>query len=48
MPTEADDLLLIREHVAALCAQLDDAYWAECDREHQFPWDFYRAMAGAG
>ena len=48
MPSEADDLLLIREHVASLCAQFDDAYWAECDREHLFPWDFYRAMAGAG
>ena len=43
MPSEADDLLLIREHVASLCAQFDDAYWAECDREHLFPWDFYRA-----
>jgi acyl-CoA dehydrogenase len=43
-----DDLGLIREHVGRVCAGFDDAYWAECDREHRFPWDFYRAMAAGG
>jgi acyl-CoA dehydrogenase len=43
-----DDLGLIREHVGRVCADFDDAYWAECDREHRFPWDFYRAMAAGG
>jgi len=43
-----DDLGLIRQHVAALCTPFDDEYWARHDREHQFPWDFYRAMAEGG
>ena len=43
-----DDLVLIRENVAALCANFDDGYWAACDREHRFPWDFYGAMAAGG
>jgi acyl-CoA dehydrogenase len=43
-----DDLGLIREHVGRVCADFDDTYWAECDREHRFPWDFYRAMAVGG
>jgi acyl-CoA dehydrogenase len=43
-----DDLGLIREHVGRVCADFDDVYWAECDREHRFPWDFYRAMAAGG
>ena len=43
-----DDLGLIREHVGRVCAAFDDTYWAECDREHRFPWDFYRAMASGG
>ncbi|MBU6315055.1 MAG: acyl-CoA/acyl-ACP dehydrogenase [Acidobacteria bacterium] len=43
-----DDLGLIRQHVAALCTPFDDDYWARHDRGHQFPWDFYRAMAEGG
>ena len=42
------DLALIREHVATLCLDFPDEYWAEKDRDHEFPWDFYRAMAAAG
>lgn len=34
--------------VRALTADFDDAYWSACDREHRFPWDFYRAMAAGG
>lgn len=48
MRTERDDLTLIREHVAALCSRYDDNYWAACDTEHRFPWDFYRDMAAGG
>ncbi|MEN9645564.1 MAG: hypothetical protein RL238_2233 [Actinomycetota bacterium] len=44
----ADDLALIRDAVAALCADFDDDYWAACDREHRFPWNFHRAMADGG
>ena len=43
--SERDDLQLIREHVARLCSNYDDTYWATCDSEHRFPWDFYRDMA---
>ncbi len=43
-----DDLGLIRQHVSALCSAFDDDYWARHDREHVFPWDFYRAMAEGG
>jgi len=46
--TTQDDLLLIRETVAALCRQFDDDYWSACDTEHRFPWEFYRAMADGG
>ena len=48
MADAADDLDLIRQHVAALCAGYGDEYWSTCDREHTFPWDFYSAMAAAG
>jgi len=43
-----DDLDLIRDAVAAVCSAFDDDYWAACDREHRFPWDFHRAMAEGG
>ena len=46
--SERDDLQLIREHVARLCSNYDDTYWATCDSEHRFPWDFYRDMAAGG
>lgn len=42
------DLTLIREAVGALCQRFDDDYWAACEAEHRFPWDFYRAMADGG
>lgn len=38
----------IREGVRRVCADFDDAYWRRCDSEHEFPWDFYRAMADGG
>ena len=40
-----DDLTLVREAVARICADFDDDYWAACEADHRFPWDFYRAMA---
>jgi len=39
---------LIREGVRAVCAGFDDAYWRHHDAAHEFPWDFYRAMAEGG
>ena len=38
----------IREAVRRVCARFDDAYWRERDERHEFPWDFYRAMADGG
>jgi acyl-CoA dehydrogenase len=38
----------IREGVRRVCAGFDDAYWRHCDEAHEFPWDFYRAMAEGG
>lgn len=44
----AADLEQVREVVRRVCAQFDDAYWRRCDREHEFPHDFYAAMAAGG
>ena len=38
----------IAEAVDAVCARFDDAYWSGLDQRHEFPWDFYRAMAEGG
>ncbi len=38
----------IRVAVRNVCRQFPDSYWRECDKNHQFPWDFYRAMADGG
>ena len=39
---------LIVEAVAARSAPFDDEYWSHCDEAHEFPWDFYKAMADDG
>ncbi len=39
---------LIRDTVKKVCAEFPDEYWAKCDSEHRFPWDFYNAMAAGG
>ncbi len=39
---------LIRNAVQKICADYPDEYWAEKDEAHEFPWDFYNAMAQAG
>ena len=38
----------IRDGVRRVCADFDDDYWRRCDHDHEFPWDFYRAMAAGG
>ncbi|MFT4028793.1 MAG: acyl-CoA dehydrogenase family protein [Protaetiibacter sp.] len=45
---EPDHITAIREAVRDLCKPFDDAYWREHDTNHEFPWTFYDAMAGAG
>jgi acyl-CoA dehydrogenase len=49
MDFEVDDTHeAIREGVRKVCSKFDDAYWRRCDEEHEFPWDFYEAMAQGG
>ncbi len=43
-----DEQQLIRDTVKKVCAKFPDEYWAKCDSEHRFPWDFYNAMAAGG
>jgi len=43
-----EDIVLIREAVAAVCRQFDDDYWAACETGHRFPTEFYAAMASGG
>jgi acyl-CoA dehydrogenase len=38
----------IRDGVRRVCADFPDAYWRQKDSDHEFPWDFYRAMADGG
>ena len=46
--TPDEDAELIREGVRAVCSAFDDTYWSERDEKHEFPWEFYRAMADGG
>ncbi len=43
-----DEHQLIREAVRKVCADFPDGYWAGCDAEQRFPWEFYTAMAEGG
>jgi len=46
--SENPDHIAIAEAVRKLCAGFPDEYWRRCEEAHEFPWDFYRAMAEAG
>ena len=39
---------LIRDTIRRICGDFPDEYWAKCDEEHQFPWDFCNALAEGG
>ena len=43
-----DDHVAIREGVRTVCGDFGDEYWRSLDEQHEFPWDFYRAMAAGG
>ncbi|KAA0232441.1 MAG: Acyl-CoA dehydrogenase fadE12 [Acidimicrobiales bacterium] len=43
-----EDSEAIREGVRRVCGRFDDAYWRRHDADHEFPWDFYDAMAEGG
>lgn len=38
----------IREGVRRVCAGFDDEYWSARDQAHEFPWEFYDALADGG
>ncbi len=42
------DVDAIREGVRSVCSKFPDRYWREKDSAHEFPWDFYKAMADGG
>lgn len=39
---------LIRDAVRKTCQGFPDEYWDDKDERHEFPWEFYNAMAEAG
>jgi acyl-CoA dehydrogenase len=43
-----DDQELIRKSVAELASKFDDQYWMEKDLAHEFPQEFYQAIASGG
>lgn len=46
--TPSQDHADLASGVRDVCRDFGDDYWADCDSEHRFPWEFYRAMADAG
>ena len=46
--TPDPDHVAIADAIDRVCSDFDDAYWAGCDRAHEFPWEFYRTMAEGG
>ena len=45
---ETEEHTLIRDAIRRVCADFPDEYWSKLDEAHQFPWDFYNALAAAG
>lgn len=43
-----EDQVTIRDAVAELAARFDDQYWQEKDEKHEFPSEFYNAVAEGG
>ena len=44
----SEDQQTIRDAVTELAARFDDDYWLRHDLDHEFPTEFYRAMADGG
>jgi acyl-CoA dehydrogenase len=43
-----DDHAALREGVRRVCKDFNDEYWRSRDEAHEFPWEFYEAMAAGG
>jgi acyl-CoA dehydrogenase len=46
--SDSEDHGLIREAIRQVCAGFPDEYWAAKDVAHEFPWEFYAAIAKGG
>jgi acyl-CoA dehydrogenase len=46
--SESEEHTLLRESIRRVCTGFPDSYWAGCDGRHEFPWEFYRALADGG
>ena len=44
----AEDEAQIRSSLRQVLSKFPDGYWMQHDLDHEFPWDFYEAMAEAG
>ena len=44
----AEDEAQIRSSLRQVLSKFPDVYWMQHDLDHEFPWDFYKAMAEAG
>lgn len=38
----------IRQGVRRVCRDYPDSYWRDLDERHEFPWEFYKALAEGG
>lgn len=45
---EAEHLTSIRYAIREVCAQFPEEYWRAKDSRHEFPWEFYNALAKGG
>jgi acyl-CoA dehydrogenase len=45
---EPEHLTSTRYAIREICAHFPEEYWREKDSGHEFPWDFYHALAKAG
>jgi acyl-CoA dehydrogenase len=43
-----DDARALQQAARELAGRFDDAYWADLDERHEFPWAFYEAFAKGG
>jgi len=46
--SKSADHQAIREGIRRICADFPDEYWAAQDEAHEFPWEFYNALAAGG
>lgn len=43
-----DDHADLRDGVRRVCSKFPDSYWRDRDERHEFPWEFYGALAEGG